>query len=62
MALVDSDYRFIFADIGGQGRISDGGIFQNSLIWQKIDSNSINLPTDTPLPGREKKYALRVSW
>lgn len=24
MALVDSDYRYIFADIGGQGRISDG--------------------------------------
>lgn len=54
MALVDSDYRFIFADIGGQGRISDGGIFQNSLLWQKIDCNTIHLPSDTPLTGREK--------
>lgn len=54
MALVDSDYRFIFADIDGQGRISDGGIFQNSLLWQKIDCNTINLPSDTPLPGGEK--------
>ncbi|XP_060846197.1 uncharacterized protein LOC132925853 [Rhopalosiphum padi] len=55
MALVDSDYHFIFADIGGQGRISDGGIeiLKNSLLWQKIDSNNINLPPDTPLPGRK---------
>ncbi|KAB0803450.1 hypothetical protein PPYR_00420 [Photinus pyralis] len=54
MALVDSDYRFIFADIGGQRRISDGGIFHNYLLWQKIITNTVNLPPDTPLPGREK--------
>ncbi|XP_072943516.1 uncharacterized protein [Epargyreus clarus] len=53
MALVDSEYRFIFADIGGQGRISDGGIFQNCLLLQKIDTGTINLPPDAPLPGRE---------
>lgn len=54
MALVDSDYRFIFADIGGQRRISDEGIFRNCLLWQKINSGNINLPPDTPLPGRDK--------
>lgn len=53
MALVDSNYNFVFADIGGQGRISDGGIFQHSLLWQKIDNGTLNLPPDTPLPGRE---------
>jgi len=53
MTLVDSDYRFIFADIGGQGRISDGGILKNTLLGKKIDSNIINLPPDTPLPGRQ---------
>lgn len=54
MALVDSDYRFIFADIGGQGRISDGGIFKNCLLWQKINEGTLNLPPDTPLPGRHE--------
>lgn len=54
MALVDSDYRFIFADIGGQGRISDGGIFKNTLLWQKMDTGNLNLPPDSPLPGREE--------
>ncbi|XP_050311513.1 uncharacterized protein LOC126747063 [Anthonomus grandis grandis] len=53
MALVDNDYKFIFADVGGQGRISDGGIFQNYLLWKKIDTNQLNLPPDVPLPGRE---------
>lgn len=54
MALVDSDYRFIFADIGGQGRISDGGIFQNCILWEKINTKILNLPPDNSLPVREK--------
>lgn len=53
MTLVDGNYNFVFADIGGQGRISDGGIFQHSLLWQKIDNSTLNLPPDTPLPRRE---------
>lgn len=51
LALVDSNYRFIFADIGAQGRISDGGVFQNSVLWEKISTETINLPPDIPLPG-----------
>lgn len=35
LALVDSDYRFIFAVIGTKGRISDGGVFRNCLLWKK---------------------------
>lgn len=53
LALVDSDYRFIFADVGAQGRISDGGVSQNSALWEKICSQTINLPDDSPLPGRQ---------
>ncbi|XP_045490097.1 uncharacterized protein LOC123690556 [Pieris rapae] len=33
LALLDSNYKFIFVDIGSQGRISDGGVFNNSLLW-----------------------------
>lgn len=53
-ALVDADYNFLFADIGSQGRISDGGIFKNSVLWKKIQENTLQLPQSTPLPGREK--------
>lgn len=51
MALVDTNYKFIFADIGSQGRISDGGVFKNSLLWKKICRNELDLPTPCPLPG-----------
>lgn len=50
MALVDSSYKFIFADIGGQGTISDGGIFRNTVLWDMI-YNTLNLPEPRPLPG-----------
>ncbi|CAH1964698.1 unnamed protein product [Acanthoscelides obtectus] len=53
LALVDSQYNFIFifADIGCQGRISDSGVFTNTLLWNKICTNSLNLPPPHPLPG-----------
>lgn len=51
MALLDSNYKFIFANIGSQGRISDGGVFNNSLLWKKICRNELDLPTPCPLPG-----------
>ncbi|CAH2003136.1 unnamed protein product [Acanthoscelides obtectus] len=48
MAIVDSKYKFIFADVGGQGRISDGGIFRNTLLWDMISNNTLNLPAPRP--------------
>lgn len=55
LALVDGNYNFIFAEIGSQGRISDGGVFQNSRPWQRICSNNLNLPTPRPLPGSTRE-------
>lgn len=54
LALVDSNYNFIFAEIGSQGRISDGGVFRNSQLWQRICSNDLNFPMPRPLPGRTR--------
>uniref|UniRef100_A0A1Y1MH57 Uncharacterized protein n=2 Tax=Photinus pyralis TaxID=7054 RepID=A0A1Y1MH57_PHOPY len=52
MALVDADYNFMFVDIGCQGRISDGGVFQNCQLYKKIANNALNQPTSSPLIGR----------
>lgn len=53
MALVDADYCFTFADVGCQGRISDGGVFRNCSLFKKLDENQLNIPSDKPLPGKE---------
>ena len=29
-ALVDADYRFVFIDVGSNGRVNDGAVFRNS--------------------------------
>lgn len=53
LAVVDSNYCFMFADVGSQGRISDGGVFNQSVLSQKLLSNSLNLPLPSPLPGSD---------
>lgn len=51
-ALVDGDYNFMFADVGCQGRISDGGVFQGSQLHKKMIGNNLGLPLPEELPGR----------
>lgn len=51
-ALVDANCNFMFADVGCQGRISDGGVFQNSKLHRMITGNTLGLPLVEELPGR----------
>ena len=36
MAVVDADYRFVYVDIGCNGRISDGGVFSGTTLHNNI--------------------------
>lgn len=54
-ALVDADYNFLYVEAGGQGRISDGGIFKNSSLYKKVEKKELNFPQSKPLPGRQKE-------
>jgi hypothetical protein len=47
-AIVDADYKFLYVDVGRNGRISDGGIFANSPIYQKLESGHLKIPKDEP--------------
>jgi hypothetical protein len=51
MALADAHYRFIYLDVGRQGRISDGGIFSHCGLQKVINKGTINFPQPQPLPG-----------
>ena len=44
MALVTSDYKFLFADAGCQGRISDGGVWANCKFAKKMVSSDTSFP------------------
>jgi len=55
MGVADADYCFLFADVGCQGRISDGGVFKNSRLWKDIQNNGLHLPNEDNLPNRQMK-------
>lgn len=55
LAVVDGNYNFLFADVGCQGRISDGGVFNATKFYEMMSTNMLNLPPSKELPGRTKK-------
>ena len=60
LALVDANYRFLYVDVGGEGQMSDGGLWQHSKLRKKIEKsrpgNTIGRQTATvggPVPVRD---------
>lgn len=53
MAVVDSDYKFIFVDIGSFGSCADSTVFQNTKFGKRLTSNQLDLPDNKPLPGTD---------
>uniref|UniRef100_A0A182YR18 DDE Tnp4 domain-containing protein n=1 Tax=Anopheles stephensi TaxID=30069 RepID=A0A182YR18_ANOST len=49
LVMVHADYYFMFADAGGKGGISNGGIFRNSRLFQKLENKLLNIPDPEPL-------------
>uniref|UniRef100_A0AAG5D146 DDE Tnp4 domain-containing protein n=1 Tax=Anopheles atroparvus TaxID=41427 RepID=A0AAG5D146_ANOAO len=49
LVIVDAHYNFMFADAGGKGGISDGGIFRNSRLHYKLENKLLNIPRAEPL-------------
>ena len=51
LALVDADYKFLYVNVGCQGRISAGGMFKNSELYHLLVNDKINLPDSRQLPN-----------
>jgi len=51
MALVDAKYRFIYVDIGRNGRMNDGSVFKESSFARALNSGLLNIPPPMPLPN-----------
>ena len=56
LAKANYHYEFIFADIGCQGRISDGGVYRNSFFHRTTQENLSELLPDKPLPVSNNLY------
>lgn len=52
MGLVDADYRFLYIDVGCNGRVSDGGVFANCSLSTALSTNTLNIPGPKCLPQR----------
>ena len=50
LGLVDSDYKFTFIDVGCKGRISDGGVFRNTELYNRLVSDELNFTDPMQLP------------
>ncbi|KZC07945.1 Putative nuclease HARBI1, partial [Dufourea novaeangliae] len=50
-ALVDADYKFIFTDIGRNGRMHDSSVLRESVLGAKLFTNSLNLPPPSMIAG-----------
>ena len=49
LAVVDANYKFIYIDVGCNGRISDGGVFKNCSLFNAMENNTLQIPPPEPL-------------
>lgn len=49
MAIANANYEFILCDVGTNGRISDGGVINNTLFYDKLVNKELNIPKPEPI-------------
>ncbi|XP_064098062.1 uncharacterized protein LOC135209284 [Macrobrachium nipponense] len=54
MALCDANSNFLYVDVGINGRVSDGGVWNKSTLCMHIENGSAGLPDDIQLPNCSK--------
>lgn len=55
LAICDANSDFIYVDIGRNGRVSDGGVWDMSDMNVCIENGNAGLPPDSKLPGSERE-------
>ena len=49
LALVDANYKFLYVDIGCNGRVADGGVFKNSTLFAALENKFLDIPSPKPI-------------
>ena len=56
LAVVGPRFEFIYADVGCQGRISDGGVLRNTDFFKALEKKKLNIPQPKELPNDDVSY------
>lgn len=51
LALSDAHLRFLYIDVGTNGRVRDGGVYAKSMLKKAMGGNRLNMPLEGLLPG-----------
>ena len=54
LVLVDANYKFTLIDVGGYGKVSDGGLLTRSILEKSLETNTLNIPNSKPPPNSEE--------
>ena len=49
--MVDADYKFLWADVSGNGAASDGQVYNHSELKEHVEAGTIGWPDPAPLPN-----------
>lgn len=65
LGIANANYEFIYIHFGTNGRVSDGGVIENTDFYEKLKSDSLNLPPKSQINGlpfafiADEAFALR---
>lgn len=54
MAVVDAKYKFLYVDVGINGRVSDSSAWNHCTLQHKLANGTAAIPQDEPLPLSDK--------
>lgn len=54
LAVVNTNYEFIISEFGVNGRISDGGVIEQTIFYKKLKENTLHIPIFDRLVGSDK--------
>lgn len=54
MAIVNAKYQFMYIDVGMNGRMSDGGVLQNTKFFEKLENGELHIPSSITLTGTNR--------
>lgn len=55
MAIANANYEFIYCHMGTNGRVSDGGVIENTTFFQKLINGQLNIPKSETVGNSTKE-------